>query len=149
MATQFVCRRWMSACWPILLQKWVMTGAWRPAPTSLSSVEKDLPMIDQLARRGESLAGRTNVSVLLVVECEVFPTEAPILALRLVDHRDVRRYLCLVEQPVEVGSGSVGGVAGEPFRLDVEALLGALDHGLGCSDLNLVRMARDASTSMS
>src|SRR5262245_60342766 len=40
----------------------------------LSRVEKCLPIIDQLARRGENLASRTNVNVLPFVEAEVFPT---------------------------------------------------------------------------
>src|ERR1700719_967089 len=60
-----------------------------------------------LASRGENLAGRTNVDVALLVECEVLPTEGPILALRLVDHRDVRGYLRFVDQPGEVGSRTV------------------------------------------
>jgi len=38
----------------------------------------------------------------------------------------MRRYLRLVDQPVEVGARSIGRIAGEPFGLDVEALLGAL-----------------------
>ena len=67
------------------------------AVACLSSIEKCLPIIDQLARRGENLAGRTNVNVLLLVEAEVFPTEGPILALRLVDHWAMRRYLRLVD----------------------------------------------------
>ena len=40
----------------------------------LSCIEKCFPIIDQLARRGENLASRTNVNVLLLVEAEVFPT---------------------------------------------------------------------------
>ena len=35
-------------------------------------------MIDQLARRSENLAGRTNVNVLLLVKAEVLPTEGSI-----------------------------------------------------------------------
>ena len=84
-------------------------------------IEKGLPIIDQLARRGENLAGRTNVSVPPLVEGEVFPTEGPILALRLVDHWDKRRDLRLVDQPVEVSSGTVSRIASQPFGLDVEA----------------------------
>jgi hypothetical protein len=49
-----------------------------------------LPIGGHLASRGENLAGRTNVNVALLVECEVLATEGPILALRFVDHRDVR-----------------------------------------------------------
>src|SRR6266567_17137 len=101
-----------------------------------------LPIGGHLASRGENLAGRTNVNVTLLVECEVFPTERSVFSLRFVDHRDVRRYLCLVDQPVEVGSGTVGGVAREPFGLDGEALLGAFDHGLGRANFGLADGAR-------
>src|SRR5262249_8822876 len=82
-----------------------------------------------------------------LVECKVLPTEGPILALRLVDHRDVRRYLRLVDQPVEVGSRTVGRITRKPFGLDVKALLGARDHGPG-RVTSAWWMARDASTSM-
>ena len=41
-------------------------------------VEKCIPIIDQLARRSENLAGRTNVNVLLLVKAEVLPTEGSI-----------------------------------------------------------------------
>src|SRR5262245_53755690 len=86
----------------------------------LSSVVCCLPIVKQLARRGATFAGPTNVAVLLLVEAEVFPTGAPVLALRLVDHWDMRRYLRHVHEPVQVGSGAVGGVARAPFRVDVE-----------------------------
>src|SRR5512133_1921097 len=72
----------------------------------------------------------------------MFPTEGPVVALRLVDHRDMWRYLRLVDQPIQVGSGTVGGVAREPLRLDVEALLGAFDHGLGRANFGLANSAR-------
>ena len=39
-----------------------------------------------------TVTGRTKVNVALFVEGELLPTEGPILALRLVVHRDVRRY---------------------------------------------------------
>ena len=54
----------------------------------------------------------------------------------------MRRYLRLVDQPVEVGSGTVSRIAREPFRLDVEALLGAFDQGLGGANLGLADGAR-------
>ena len=89
-----------------------------------------------------TVTGRTNVNVALFVEGEVLPTEGPILALRLVVHRDVRRYLRLVDQPVQVGSGTLSRVARETFGLDVEALLGAFDHGLGRANFGLADGAR-------
>src|SRR6266581_2994711 len=41
-----------------------------------------LPIGGHLASRGENLAGRTNVNVTLLVECEVFPTERSVFSLR-------------------------------------------------------------------
>src|SRR5215204_4840040 len=62
-------------------------------------IQKCLPIVDQPARRREGLAGRTGVQVALLVELEVFPTEGPVLALRLVDHRDVWSDLLVLDQP--------------------------------------------------
>src|SRR5262245_26463532 len=59
-------------------------------------IQKCLPIVDQLARRRERLAGRADVHIALLVEREVFPAECPILTHRLVDHRDVRdKLICL------------------------------------------------------
>src|SRR5262249_36564724 len=101
-----------------------------------------LPIGGYLASRGENLAGRTNVDVAFLVECEVLPTEGPILALRLIDHWDMRRDLRFVDQPVEVGARTVGRIASKPLGLDVKALLGALDHSPGRAHLGLADGAR-------
>src|SRR5579863_2597661 len=63
-----------------------------------------LPIVDQPARRRENLACRADVNVAFLVEREVFPIECPIVAVRLVDHRHVRRDLLVVDEPVEVRS---------------------------------------------
>src|ERR1700729_2485110 len=63
-----------------------------------------LPIVDQPACRRENLARRADVNVTLVVEREVFPIECPIVAVRLVGHRPVRRYLLVVDEPVEIRS---------------------------------------------
>ena len=63
-----------------------------------------LPIVDQPARRRENFARRAGVHVTLLVEREVFPTERPIVAFRLVDHRNVRRDLLVFDEPVEVRS---------------------------------------------
>src|SRR5262245_50254486 len=110
-------------------------------------IEKGLPIIDQLARRGENLAGRTNVNVPPLVEGEVFPTEGPILALRLVDHWDMRRDLRLVDQPVEASSGTVSRIAASHSGLmskrdSVRSIM------VLAASTSAWRMARDASTSM-
>src|ERR1700692_544667 len=76
-----------------------------------------LSIAGQLAGRRQNLAGRADINVALFVEGEVFSAEGPVLSLRLVIDRDVRRYLGLVDQPVEVGTRTVGGMAREPLRL--------------------------------
>ena len=64
-------------------------------------IEKCLPVVGQLARRGEDLVRRADVHVTVLVEREVLPAEGPILAFRLVDHRDVRSDILVFDQPVE------------------------------------------------
>src|SRR5258706_1124060 len=70
--------------WTALCLKQATTTVARFCP-----IEKCLPIIDQLARRREDLVRRADVHVTVLVEREVLPTEGPILAFRLVDHRDV------------------------------------------------------------
>jgi hypothetical protein len=48
----------------------------------------------------------------------------------------------LVDQPVEVRRRPVGRIGSEPLGLDVEAFLGALDHGLGRAHFRLTDGAR-------
>ena len=66
------------------------------------AIEDRLAIVDQLARRREGLGRRTGVDVVFLVEREVVPTKGPIVALRLVDHRDVRRDILVFDEPVEV-----------------------------------------------
>src|SRR5690348_7768488 len=54
----------------------------------------------------------------------------------------MRRYLRIIDQPVEVDSGTVSRVAREPFGLEGEALLGAFDHGLDRANFGLADGAR-------
>ena len=49
----------------------------------------------------------------------------------------MRSDLLVVDQPVGVPRRAVGGIGREPRRLDVEALLGAVNHGLGRTHLGL------------
>src|SRR5262249_62186317 len=65
-------------------------------------IKKCLAIVDQPARRREDLASGAGVHVALFVEPEVVPTEGPILAPRLVDDRDVRSDLLVLNEPVEV-----------------------------------------------
>ena len=106
------------------------------------TIQKGLPVVDQLASGREKLAGWTGVDVALFVKLEVFSIEGPIVAIRLVDHRDVGCDLLVFDQPVEGCSRTIGGISREPLRLNVEALLGSLDHGLRRADFGLADRAR-------
>src|SRR3974390_126811 len=64
----------------------------RPGP-----VVECLPIAGQLAGRRQNLAGRADINIALFVEAEVYAAERPVLSLRLVIDRDVRRYLFLVD----------------------------------------------------
>src|SRR4029079_8402733 len=101
------------------------------------SVVDCLSIAGQLAGRHQNLAGRADVNVALFVEGEVFPAEGPVLSLRLVIDRDMRRYPGLVDQPVEVSTRTVGRISSKQFGLDGEALLGAFDHSPGRANLGL------------
>src|SRR5436853_294403 len=72
--------------------------------TRFCPIEKYVPIIDHLARRREDLVRRADVNVTVFVEREILPTEGPILAFRLVDHRDVRSDVLVFDKPVEVRS---------------------------------------------
>src|SRR6266849_4556318 len=72
--------------------------------TRFCPIEKCLPIIDHLARSREDLVRRADVNVTVFVEREILPTEGPILAFRLVDHRDVRSDVLVFDKPVEVCS---------------------------------------------
>jgi len=60
-----------------------------------------LPIVDQPACRRENLARWADINVTLLVEREGFPTECPIVAFRLVDHRNVRCDLLVLDEPIE------------------------------------------------
>src|SRR4029077_11473380 len=106
------------------------------------AIEDCFTTVDRLARRRKALTRRAGVDIALLVEREVLPTEGAIVAFRLVDHRDVGRYILVFAQPVEVWTRTVGGIGREPLGLDIEALLGALNHGLCRTDFGLAEGAR-------
>ena len=54
----------------------------------------------------------------------------------------MRRDLLLYDQPVQHRRRSVGGIRGEPLRLEAEALFGALQHGSRSAYLGLADRAR-------
>src|SRR5690242_14624157 len=115
-----------------------LSGHWRQSIT-LARYKRVSP--SQLARRREKLACWTGVNIALLIKCEVFPTEGRILAIRLVDHRDVGCDLLVLDQPVEGRSRTIGRVSRKPRRLNVEALLSTLDHDLRRADFGLADRA--------
>jgi hypothetical protein len=64
--------------------------------------EDRLAIVDQFARRREGLAGRADVDIALLVEREVLPAKGPVVALLLVDHRDMRLDILVLDEPIEV-----------------------------------------------
>src|SRR5258708_19984747 len=85
--------------------------------TRFCPIEKCLPIIDHLARRREDLVRRADVNVTVFVEREILPTEGPILAFRLVDHRDIRSDVLVFDNPVEVRSSPLSAISSAPLIL--------------------------------
>src|SRR5664280_532057 len=140
-----VARLFIDTAWnPAERCLWTASHLERAAPTIGCSraIMKCLAIVDHRASRREGLVRRADIYVALFVEPEVFPAEGSILALRLIDDRDVRRDIHVVDQPVEVRARTIGRITGEPLGLDTEALLGALNHGLARADFGLADGAR-------
>jgi hypothetical protein len=76
----------------------------------------------------EFLPGRADVAVALVVIGEVVAREGAVGMLGFVEHRDVRLDPVLIDQPVQHLGRSIGGVADQPGRIEIEAFERALDH---------------------
>src|SRR5437879_1644152 len=87
------------------------------------------------------LSRRTMVGVSLGIVSEIAAREGAILSRRLVDDRDVRRDLLVLDEPVQHRRRSVGGIRNEPLRLETKALLGSLQHGPRRADLGLAHGA--------
>src|SRR6516165_12014830 len=90
--------------------------------------------VDDRSGGVQQLAIRADVDVARSVKDEVGPAEGAVGAYRLVPDRDVRRDLT-VHQPLEQPDRAINGVACQPPRLKIEALLDALDHRLGDANL--------------
>ena len=59
------------------------------------------------------------------------PREGPVLAARLVDHRNVRRDVLFIDQPGQHSGIAICSIASQLFGLELEALLGTFDHRAG------------------
>src|SRR6476646_10557573 len=83
------------------------------------------------------LSARTVIDVAGRIISKVAARESAIIALRFVEHRDMWRDALLLDQPVQHRSCPVRRISGKPLRLEPEALLRSLDHGLRRADLGL------------
>src|SRR3954454_1297830 len=108
------------------------------------AIAQEAPVIDAVPGRGEVaailpelLAPRTGVEVASVIVGEVGPLEGAVAALGLIEDRDVRLDPALMHQPAQHLGRTVGGVGGQPLRVEVEAVVGALDHRTCRADLGL------------
>src|SRR4029079_2740758 len=90
--------------------------------------------IDDCSGGVQQLSLWADVDIARSVEDELGPAEGAIGACRLVPDRDVR---CdpMVHQPLEQPDRAINRVTCHPPRLKVEAVLDALDHRLGDSNL--------------
>jgi hypothetical protein len=69
------------------------------------------------ARGLQKLAHRADVDIALLVKREVSPRKGAVLTYLLVDNRDMRRNLLLIDDPVEHRSRSVGAIGRQALGL--------------------------------
>jgi len=100
------------------------------------AIQKRLALMHRAAR-SELLSARAVVDVTCRIISKVAAREGAIISLRFVVHRNMWRDTLLLDQPVQHWSCPVGGIGCEPLRLETEALLCSLDHGLRRTDLGL------------
>src|SRR5215470_9910682 len=106
-----------------------------------SEVAKRMVRPDGAGGRQE-VACRAHIGIPPLVEDELLPAQRAVLALRLVDDRDMRFDLFVVDQPVERRRRSVGRIGRQSLGLHAEAVFGPVDHGLRRADLRLANGAR-------
>jgi hypothetical protein len=93
------------------------------------------------------LAAGAIVDVVGPVILKVAAREGAIIPLRFVEHGDVWRDALLLDQPVQHRSRTVSCIPDKPLRLEAEAHLCSLNHGL-CRPTSACRMEREASMSI-
>src|SRR5579862_5266546 len=103
--------------------KWTCGAVDRAAP-----IQKRRAVIHERAGRRQGLVGWTGIGIRVLVVSEIAAREGAVLSVGLVDDGDVWRDLLLFDQPVQHWGRSVGGVRGEPLRLETKALFGSLEH---------------------
>src|SRR5690349_19510354 len=104
------------------------------------TIQKRLALVHGSAR-SEPLAARAVVDVAGRIISKVAAREGTVISLRLVEHGDMWRDALLLDQPVQHRSCPVSGIPDKSLRLEAEALLRSLDHGLRRADLSLANGA--------
>src|SRR5439155_20386309 len=75
---------------------------------------------ENATRRLQKLAHRADVDIAILVKHEVSTRKGAVLTYRLVDNRQVRRNLLLIDDPVERWSRSVGAIGREALGLQAQ-----------------------------
>jgi len=104
-------------------------------------IEQRGSIIHQRSGCRQGLTRRAVVDIACRVISEVAAREGAIVSLRFVVHRNMRRDTLLLDQPVQHRSRPVSGIGRKPLRLETEALLGSLNHGLCRAELGLANGA--------
>src|SRR4029077_17840743 len=105
------------------------------------TIEKRRAVMDP-ACRVQQLALRADIDVAIAGEREGLAAQRAVVASGLVKDGNVRGNLLVVYDPVKGGGRSISGSRREPGGLQAEAVLGAVDHGPGRTDLGLANGAR-------
>ena len=107
------------------------------------TIQKRLAFVHGAARP-EPLSTRAMINVIGRVISKVAARERAVVPPRLVEHRNVWRDI-LLDQPVQHRSCPVSGIPDKPLRLETEALLCSLDHGLRCADFGRFQITSTTS----
>src|SRR5829696_457134 len=83
------------------------------------------------------LTAGAMIDVVGPVISKVAAREGAVIPLRIVEHGDVWRDALFLDQPVQHRSRTVSCIPDKPLRLEAEAFLCSLDHGLCRPDLGL------------
>src|SRR4029434_7856945 len=112
------------------------------AVSRATSIEKRDPIVDEGPACRQGLAGGADIGVRGFVVAEVLAREGPVFSLGLVDDRDMRRDPLLRDQPVQHRRRSIGGISGEPVRLDRKSTRLYYSHGPRRATLGLANGPR-------
>ena len=94
----------------------------------VAQIQKRRTVIHERAGRRQGLASWAGIGIRVCRIAKIAAREGTIFPVRLVDDGDMWRDPLLLDQPVQHGGRAIGGISGEPLRLETEALFGSLHH---------------------